>query len=109
MEMSEKPKKSRLYVVLIAAVMISVLIGGMFGYAISSLVASNEIGGLQNRVSVLEKTVSNIPATQDDTNLYLLGVNVSLSELYDKVNTSIARGIIHHDDIEGGIGLVEYR
>ncbi len=64
MEMSEKPKKSRLYVVLVVAVIISLLIGGMFGYAISSLVAGNEIGGLQSRVSDLEKTVSDISAAK---------------------------------------------
>lgn len=99
MEMSEKPKKSRLYVVLVAAVIISLLIGGIFGYAISSLAAGNEISGLQNRVSNLEKTVSNIPSAQNDT--YLLGDNVSLSQLYERVNSSIAvvEGIIVQYDI----------
>lgn len=106
MEMSEKPKKSRLYVVLVVAVIISLLIGGMFGYAISSLVAGNEIGGLQSRVSDLEKTVSDISAGQNDTYLlqndtYLLGDNVSLSQLYGRVNSSIAvvEGIIVEYDI----------
>jgi S1-C subfamily serine protease len=89
MEMPEKPKKSGSYTVLIAVVIVSVLIGGMLGYAVTSLVSSNEINDLRNRVSVLEKTVSNIPSGQNDTNLYLLGDNVSLSRLYGEVNRSI--------------------
>ena len=99
MEMPEKPKKSRLYVVLVAAVIISVLIGGTFGYAIGSLVAGNGISGLQSRVSDLEKTVSGISPGQNDT--YLLGDNVSLSQLYERVNSSIAviEGIIVQYDI----------
>jgi S1-C subfamily serine protease len=92
MELPEKPKASHLSTVLIAAVILSLLIGGIFGYAVSSLTTQSQIGSLQSQVSSLKNEVTDLQSTQNSSpgnNTYLLGDNVSLSQLYDQVKDSV--------------------
>ncbi|MGA3191971.1 MAG: trypsin-like peptidase domain-containing protein [Candidatus Bathyarchaeia archaeon] len=97
MELPEKPKTPHLFAALIATVIISVLIGGIFGYGMSSLTTSGQISSLQSEVSTLEKQVTNLQSTQDSSsdnvtyanNTYLLGDNGSLSQLYKQVKDSV--------------------
>jgi S1-C subfamily serine protease len=91
------------------------LIGGIFGYAISGLAASSQISDLQGHVSTLEKQVSDIsaqdPSSQNITyenatienTTYVLGENVSLSQLYEQVSGSVVvvQGIIVQYDFFG--------
>jgi S1-C subfamily serine protease len=82
---------------LIGTIIICLLVGGIIGYAISSLT-------LQGRLSTLEKQVSDLQSKnstvyEDNTyenNTYYLGNNVSLSQLYEQVKDSIVvvQGII---------------
>ncbi len=101
-ELPEKSKTRRLSAVLIAIVIIGLLAGGMIGYGLSSLITSSQISSLQNQVSALKTTVSNLQLaggqpTQNITyenatvnNItYVLGENFSLSELYDQVKNSV--------------------
>jgi S1-C subfamily serine protease len=77
---------------LIGTAIISLLIGGIFGYAISSLVLSGKMSDLQNSLSDLEKNVSGLQSTQNATyenNTYFVGENVSLSQLYEQVKSSV--------------------
>jgi len=107
LESPEKQKKSRLSAVLIGTAIVCLLIGGIFGYAISSMAVSSEISGLQNRLSNLEKNPSS-QSTYDTTyenNTYLLGDNVSLPQLYEQVKKSVVvvRGMQPEYDIFGRI------
>jgi S1-C subfamily serine protease len=95
-KMEEKIKtlthKPRLSIVLAAAVMTCLLIGGMLGYAISSFTTSSQIHDLKGQVSNLQEQVSDPQSTQNSSsqnNTYLLEENVSLSQLYLQVKTSI--------------------
>ncbi|MGD0495739.1 MAG: trypsin-like peptidase domain-containing protein [Candidatus Bathyarchaeia archaeon] len=111
MELPEKPKAPHLSAVLIAAVIISLLIGGIFGYGMSSLTTSSQISSLQSEVSTLKKQVTDLQSTQgsssdSDTyqnNTYLLGDNVSLSQLYKQVKDSVVmvQGILVQYDFFG--------
>jgi len=102
MEIPEKPKNPRLSNVLIGTVIICLLIGGVFGYAVSSLTTSSQISSLQNNVSNLQKQVANLQSTQDSSSqnttnadpsyentTYILGQNFSLSDLYNQVKNSV--------------------
>jgi S1-C subfamily serine protease len=97
MESSEKPKTTRLSTILIGAVIIGLLIGGICGYAISSLTTSSKISGLQSNLSALEKQVSDLQAKNStiyeykpyENNTYFLGDNVSLPQLYEQVKNSV--------------------
>jgi S1-C subfamily serine protease len=111
LELPEKPKAPHLFAVLIATVIISVLIGGLFGYGISSLTTSNQINSLQSEVSTLNKQVTGLQSTQDPSsdnvtyanNTYVLGDNVSLSQLYKQVKDSVVmvQGILVQYDFFG--------
>lgn len=99
MEIPEKPKKSSLSTVLIGAAIICLLIGGIIGYALSSMVFSSQISSLQNQLSSVENTVSNLQTSQNasyENNTYLLEDNVSLSQLYNQVKNSVVmvQGIV---------------
>jgi S1-C subfamily serine protease len=95
LELPEKPKKSNLSTVLIGAVIICLLVGGVIGYALSSMVFSSQISSLQNQLSSVENTVSSLQSSQNtqnasyENNTYLLEDNVSLSQLYDQVKNSV--------------------
>lgn len=111
MELAEKPKKPRLSTLLIGTAIICVLIGGIFGYALSSFASSGQISDLQSHVSTLEKQVSDIPSINNsfsgnityENSTYFLGDNVSLSQLYEQVKGSIVvvQGIIVQYDFFG--------
>jgi S1-C subfamily serine protease len=92
LELPEKRKVPRLSIVLVVTVIICLLMGGIFGYVLSSLTVSSEMGDLQNRLSDLENNVSNIQSTDDtlyENNTYFLGENVSLPQLYEQVKSSV--------------------
>lgn len=108
MESPEKQKSVNTKTVLIGTAIICLLVGGIFGYAIVSLTTSNQISSLQNQLSTLQNQVSNLqPQTQYNTfyenNTYFLGDNVSLSQLYDQIKSSVAtiEGIIVQYDFFG--------
>jgi S1-C subfamily serine protease len=84
--------KPRLSIILAATVMTCLLIGGVLGYAVSSLTASSQIHDLQGQVSTLQEQVSDPQSTQNSSsqnNTYLLGENVSLSQLYQQIKSSV--------------------
>ena len=64
MEIPEKPK-NHLSNVLIGTVIICLLIGGVFGYAVSSLATSSKISSLQDQVSTLKTQVLNLQSAGD--------------------------------------------
>ena len=111
LELPEKPKTLHSSTVLIAAVIISLLIGGIFGYAITSFTTQSQINSLQSQVSTLKKQVTDLQSTQNsssdnvtyENNTYFLGDNVSLSQLYNQVKDSVVmvEGIIVEYDIFG--------
>jgi len=104
LESSEKPKMSRLSTALIATATICLLVGGIFGYAMTSLINSSQISDLQSRVSTLQNQVSDLQSRNDsisgnttyENNTYFLGENVSLSQLYEQVKSSVVvvQGIV---------------
>ncbi|MGB9135306.1 MAG: trypsin-like peptidase domain-containing protein [Candidatus Bathyarchaeia archaeon] len=99
METNQKSKSSRFTTVLIAAiVVVSLIAGGLLGYVIGNSTTSGRISDLQNQLSTLQEQMSTLQLTQ---NTYILGNNVSLSELYDQVKDSVVmiRGVIAQYDI----------
>jgi len=88
----------RLSTVLVGAIIISLLVGGIFGYAISNLSTSSKISNLQSSLSNLKEQVSDLESKNNNTvyenntyenNTYYLGNNVSLSQLYEQVKDSV--------------------
>ena len=76
--------------------MACLLLGGIIGYAMSSLTTSSQIHDLQNQVSTLKQTISDSqsqdPSSQASTienNTYILGENVSLPSLYEQAKSSV--------------------
>ena len=109
MELPEKPKARRLSAVLVGTVIICLLIGGILGYAVSSLATSSQISSLQSQVSTLKEEVADLKSTQNSSSnnniyenntyenvTYVLGENVSLPQLYNQVKNSIVvvQGIV---------------
>jgi S1-C subfamily serine protease len=87
---------------MIATIIVGLLIGGIFGYAISSFTITNQNNNLQSQLSTLEKQVSTLQSTHNSSSAnvtdvdptyenitYVLGDNFSLSQLYEQVKTSI--------------------
>ena len=115
MELPEKPKAAHSSAILIAAIIISLLIGGIFGYAVNSFTTQSQISNLQNQVTALKKQVTGLQSTQNassdnvtnqntyENNTYFLGDNVSLSQLYDQVKDSVVmvEGILVQYDFFG--------
>jgi len=67
---------------------------------------NQDITNLQNQLSTLQEQISNLQPTQNTTNqdiTYILGENVSLSQLYEQVKESIVviRGVIVQYDFYG--------
>jgi S1-C subfamily serine protease len=109
MESSEKPKTRRLTTVLIGAIIICLLVGGIIGYGLSSFSTSRQITNLQDQVSSLQSTLNsdnqtltslkkqvsslNQGVTYENTTYvnatYIVGDNVSLSQLYEQVKNSV--------------------
>jgi S1-C subfamily serine protease len=95
---------------------ICLLIGGILGFAISSFTTSSLINDLQSHVSTLENQVSNLQSANNSSSgnttyvnptfentTYVLGDNVSLSQLYEQVKSSVVvvQGIIVQYDFFG--------
>ncbi len=111
MELPEKPKVRRLSTVLMGTAIICLLVGGIFGYAMTSLINSSQISDLQSHLSTLQNQVSNLQSRNDsisgnttyENNTYFLGENVSLSQLYEQVKSSVVvvQGIVVQYDFFG--------
>jgi 2-alkenal reductase len=91
-------------ILLAATVAISLVAGGLAGYLLGSLPMSERIKNLEDELSTLKQQTSNLQTTQTIVNnTYILGGNISLSDLYEKVKDSvvIVRGVIVQYDIFG--------
>jgi S1-C subfamily serine protease len=83
LESSPEPKITRFSVVLlIAALLVGVVAGGLTSY----LIVSKPINDLQNQVSALQTQLANKPV-QNVT--YVFGNNSSLSNLYEEIKDSV--------------------
>jgi S1-C subfamily serine protease len=92
----KKPRFSSTLIVTI--IIISLLAGGLIGYAVSSWIISGSVNDLQNQVSALQGQVSNLQSGQNGGNqdgTYIIGENASLAPLYAEVKDSVVviRGI----------------
>ena len=104
MELPQKSKVTRFSTILIVTiVVVSLFAGGTLGYLISYSMISERISNMQNQLSVLQEQISNLQSTQNATcqnvtqNItYILGENVSLSQLYEQIRDSVVliRGVI---------------
>jgi len=80
-------------------IIVSLMAGGLVGYSISNSTASAKIDDLQNQLSTLQEEILNLQSTQNvinQNNTYILGENVSLSQLYKQVKDSVVviRGLV---------------
>jgi len=85
-----------LFIVLTVAVLVSLLGGGMVGYAMSNLAISNQLTDLENRLLSAEEALLNLRLTGNisyENDTYFLEENVSLPQLYEQVESSIV--LIH--------------
>lgn len=75
----------------VAFLIIGILIGGLIGYASTSLFIVSRIDELQNRLSSLENRVSALQQAQNSSGAvtYVFEGNFSLSQLYEKARDSI--------------------
>jgi S1-C subfamily serine protease len=75
----------------VAFLIVGILIGGLTGYAFSSLFIVSRIDELQNRLSNLENRVSALQQAQNSSSAvtYVFEGNFSLSQLYEKTRDSI--------------------
>ena len=100
MESTQKSKTTRFSTALIITIIIVCLMaGGLLGYLIRNSTISARIDDLENQLSTLQEEILNLQSTQsviNQNNTYILGENVSLSELYEQVKDSVViiRGII---------------
>jgi len=95
-ELGEKSRTPRLFIVLTVAVLVSLLGGGMVGYAMSNLAISNQLTDLENRLLSAEEALLNLRLTGNisyENDTYFLEENVSLPQLYEQVESSIV--LIH--------------
>jgi S1-C subfamily serine protease len=105
LETNQKPKTPRFSTTLIViTIVVSLIAGGLLGYAISNLIISGNISDLQNQVSALQGQVSNLQSTPNVANqnsTYIMGDNVSLASLYAEVKDSIVvvQGLMVQYDI----------
>jgi S1-C subfamily serine protease len=101
----EKPKATRFSTILMVTfVIVSLFAGGLLGYSMGYLTISGKLDDVENQLSMLKEQMSNLQSTQNvinQNNTYILGENVSLSELYGQVKDSVViiRGIIVQYDI----------
>lgn len=90
--------------ILVIAVVVTLIGGGLLGYSVGNSVFSEKIGDLQNQVSTLQAQLSSVQSTQNvvnQNNTYFLDGNVSLSMLYEQIKDSVVliRGVIVQYDI----------
>jgi S1-C subfamily serine protease len=98
----KRPRFSSAIIAII--IIISLLAGGLIGYAVSNLSISGTVNDLQNQVSALQGQVSNLQSTPNAANqnsTYILGENTSLAPLYAGVKDSVVviRGITVQYDL----------
>jgi len=107
MEFTQKLKATRALTILIIAIVVaSLFAGGLLGYSIGYSTISGKINNLENQLSTLQEQLSNLNSTQNvinQNNTYILGENVSLSQLYEQVKDSVViiRGVIVQYDYFG--------
>jgi S1-C subfamily serine protease len=88
-------KKPRFPSTLIAIIIISLLAGGLIGYALSYVAISGSVNDLQNQVSALQGQVSNLqsasntPNAANQNSTYIMVENASLASLYSEVQNSV--------------------
>jgi S1-C subfamily serine protease len=105
LETNQKPKTPRFSTTLIViTIVVSLIAGGLLGYAVSNLIISGSMSDLQNQVSALQGQVSNLQSTPNVANqnsTYIMGDNVSLASLYAEVKDSIVvvQGLMVQYDI----------
>jgi S1-C subfamily serine protease len=107
LELPQKPKATRFSIILmVTIVIVSLFAGGLLGYLLGYSNISGRINDLENQLSTLQEQISNLNSTQNvinENNTYILGENVSLSQLYKQVKSSVVvvEGIIVQYDIWG--------
>jgi S1-C subfamily serine protease len=73
-------------------IVVSLIAGGLVGYSVDNWASSGRISDLQNQLSTLQEEILNLQSTQhaiNQNNTYILGENVSLSQLYEQVKNSV--------------------
>jgi len=89
-------------ILLAVTVAISLVAGGLAGYLLGILPMSERIKDLEDELLTLKQQTSNLQTTQTIVNnTYILGGNISLSDLYEKVKDSVViiRGVIVQYDV----------
>jgi S1-C subfamily serine protease len=83
MEIPKEPRKTQFPIIVVAAaIIVSILLGGLLGYSISYVITQGKINNLQTQIdSLLTKPNQNVS--------YFLGDNVSLSRIYALVKASV--------------------
>jgi len=89
--------------ILLAVIVVTSLVaGGLAGYLLGSLPMSERIKDLESELLTLKQQASNLQTTQTIVNnTYILGGNISPSDLYEKVRDSVViiRGVIVQYDV----------
>ncbi|MEM3054671.1 MAG: trypsin-like peptidase domain-containing protein, partial [Candidatus Bathyarchaeia archaeon] len=102
-ESAQKPSfKGFSRALLVTAIIVSLMVGGVAGYLFGSLPLSEKIKTLEGELSTLNSQVAKLQNTQVIVNnTYILGGNISLADLYEKVKDSvvIVRGVMVQYDI----------
>jgi S1-C subfamily serine protease len=111
LEFPQKPKATRISTIFIVTIIIaSLFVGGLLGYLIGYSSISGEIDNLQDQLSTLQEQISTLQPAENITYqnvthnvTYVLGENVSLSQLYEQVKESVVviRGIMVQYDYFG--------
>ncbi|MEM0096786.1 MAG: trypsin-like peptidase domain-containing protein [Candidatus Bathyarchaeia archaeon] len=94
--------KSFSIILLIALAITSLIVGGIAGYLIGNLYLSERISNLEHELSILKQQAANLQTMQTIiNNTYILGENISLSDLYEKVKDSVViiRGVMVQYDV----------
>jgi len=105
MDTNQKFKTTHFSTALVVTIIaISLVAGGLLGYSMGNSVVSGTISELQSQLSKLQERISNQQTAQNVTNqnnTYILGENVSLSQLYEKIKGSVVviRGILIQYDM----------
>jgi S1-C subfamily serine protease len=97
-------KTTRFSTTLIAVIItVSLITGGLLGYAINDFVVSKRISDLQDQLSTFQTQLSNFQSTQtiiNQNNTYFLDENISLSKIYEQIKNSVVviRGVTRKYD-----------
>jgi S1-C subfamily serine protease len=105
LESPQKPQATSLPTMLIVILIVaSLLAGALLGYSLGYSSLSSEVDDLQGQLATLQQQMTNSQSRQNSitqNNTYILGDNVSLAALYEKVKESavIIRGTILQYDV----------